>query len=166
MNLISQAEQFARKAHEGQVRQYNGAPYITHPERVANKVAAIDIAPAEAVAAAWLHDVVEDCGVTGDEIGQEFGAIVRDLVLELTNPSKARPDLNRAARKQMDREHIAKASHGARVIKLIDRIDNLNEMQGCGDDFLTLYKSESRLLLDVLRGTDAALESELEALLA
>ena len=164
MSLITEAREFATKAHEGQLRNYNGSPYILHPERVAKRFSRMAVATNSAIAAAWLHDVVEDCGVTGDEIGQRFGATVRDYVLELTNPSKGSP-LNRAARKQIDREHIAGASKVAKTIKLIDRIDNLSEMQGCGDSFLAKYKEESRLLLDVLRGTDAELEAELESLL-
>jgi hypothetical protein len=89
------------------------------------------------------------------------------LVYELTNVSKVEhPEWNRAKRKSADRERIRTISREAKIIKLIDRIDNLREMDGCGDDFLEVYKSESKLLLECLRGVDQKLEAELEELLS
>lgn len=167
MNLIIEAAQFAARAHAGQMRKYNGSPYITHPMRVAGRLCLLPCADEIEVAAAWLHDVIEDCGVKPIDFETELGlrgVSIASLVVELTNPSKG-STLPRKERKKMDREHIANASYAARVIKLIDRIDNLQEMTGCGDDFLAVYKNESALLLGALDGTDKELEAELAALI-
>lgn len=161
--LIMQAARFARFAHFGQTRRYTGTPYIYHPMRVAGRVTYMTTAAPELVAAAWLHDVVEDCGKTVDELQEIFGIEVASLVAELTNPSKGMK-ASRHQRKLVDRLHIATISPNAKLIKLIDRIDNLREVPVSEVDFLRLYKSESALLLEVLRGVDSDLERELEVL--
>jgi cobalamin biosynthesis protein CbiD len=87
------------------------------------------------------------------------------LVYWLTNPSKGvkKP---RAYRKQMDREHIAVAPHPAKIIKMFDRICNLNDLYECNDmDFLALYASESRLLWDVLKDADEKLARDMLAVI-
>ncbi len=168
MNKIIEAARFADKCHAGQVRKYTGAPYITHPARVATRVmllprtSQIETEIENMVCAAWLHDVAEDCHVQAKEIVAKFGPSVESLVWFLTNRSKQHPELNREARKRMDRERLSDCSSAVKIIKLMDRIDNLNEMSGAPADFLRVYLTESRLLLDeALRGTDAGLEAEL-----
>jgi (p)ppGpp synthase/HD superfamily hydrolase len=106
----------------------------------------------EAVCAAWLHDVLEDCPQVQKCHWDTFPPDVYDLVVELTNPSKQHPKLPRAERKKMDREHIAKASYWARAIKLLDRIDNLQEMSEADDTFVAIYCQESLLLSSAIRG--------------
>jgi guanosine-3',5'-bis(diphosphate) 3'-pyrophosphohydrolase len=127
MNLILKAAAFARQAHAEQRRKYNDRPYIQHPARVAGRVAARSQATEVMVAAAFLHDVVEDTPHTLDEILTEFGPDVARLVAELTNPSKGLKSPRRE-RKQIDRDHLAVVSVEAKIIKLLDRIDNLQEM--------------------------------------
>ncbi len=155
---------FAVEKHSGQLRKYNGLPYIMHPIRVAERVRLhFSGRPQaeDAVAAAYLHDVVEDSGVSVEEIVELFGPVVANFVRELSNPSKG-SKLPRAERKKMDREHISKISSVAKVIKLFDRIDNLSEMEGSEDDFKFLYAEESLKLLEVLRGVNEVLEGVLE----
>lgn len=82
------------------------------------------------------------------------------LVEYLTNPSKQHPNLSRAERKQMDREHLARASFGAQCIKLADRADNLREMTGASIAFKRLYCEESRLLLGALRNNGILPEAD------
>lgn len=163
-NKIIEAAQFADMAHAGQRRKYNDRPYITHPARVAGRVAVSPGATEAEVVAAWLHDVVEYCGIQIGVIQERFGAAVSHLVWELTNPSKG-SSAPRAERNAFDRKHISESSMVARRIKLIDRCDNLMEMEGCGDHFLFTYLRESRELLECLRCTDHVLESELQAML-
>lgn len=94
---------------------------------------------------------------------QRLDAEAYALVVELTNPSKKRPDLRRADRKQMDREHLAHVSWLAKVIKLIDRRSNLMEMadQPAEPDFKRLYARESEALLPYLTSPDTqGLETE------
>ena len=147
--MILKAAQFADACHRGQFRKYTGVAYIHHPSRVAARTMMLPDVPEYAVAAAWLHDVLEDCDVTMAQLDAEFGKAVTVLVLELTNPSKGL-DISRADRKQMDRDHLRRVSYWAKVIKALDRIDNLREMEDAPADFKRLYGRESVLLGDVL----------------
>lgn len=160
--MIILAAQFAEKAHRGQVRKYTGRPYIEHPMRVAGRTSLIPFINEDMVAAAWMHDVLEDC--PGFEIPAIFSPWCYRTICELTNPSKQHPELNRAARKAMDREHIAKASREAKIIKLIDRIDNLNEMVGADTGFINLYAEESFLLAEALLSSDTVIAALIDEL--
>ena len=106
MDIITKAMIFATAAHEavGQKRKYTGEPYIVHPAEVAMITIRLKGTP-EMVAAAWLHDVVEDTQVSIDVVKMLFGDHVADLVGWLTDVSKPE-DGNRAARKAIDRQHI------------------------------------------------------------
>lgn len=160
MSLIISAGQYAETKHAGQKRKYNGKPYICHPIRVAGRVATHEKATEIMVAAAYLHDVVEDCGVDLSEIYSRFGEDVAHIVGELTTDDHI--DGNRAERKKIAREKIKTISWEAKLIKLIDRIDNLNELDWT-DGFSNIYAKESLLLLnEALIGTDPQLEEELK----
>lgn len=148
MKIIIKAIEFANRAHADQVRKYTGQPYIFHPMRVAMAVAN-HRGSDEMICAAVLHDTVEDCGVHIADILKEFGPDIARLVDELTNKTKA-SDLPRAERKRMDRERIATISTDAKIIKALDRIDNLRELVNAPYDFRKKYHQESRELLRVL----------------
>lgn len=169
MELVQRAVQFAEAKHEGQFRKYSfqHEPYIFHPMRVAG-IVHLSGASTQVVAAAWLHDVLEDTGATKLQVVQACGYAVAALVHMLTNPSKQHPELRRAERKKMDREHLADVSDEAKAIKLADRIDNLRDLSVdplVPEDFRVLYLSESRQLLEVLRGVDNKLESMLQGVI-
>lgn len=151
MSLIIAAARFADEAHAGQKRKYTERPYIEHPGRVAARVCRLSYVNEDWVAAAWLHDVLEDCDVTDDKLKYEFGFGIYSIVKDLTNPSKAFPQLSRAERKAMDREHLSKVSFAAQCIKFIDRADNLRDMTGAPIPFKSLYAAESRLLSEAIR---------------
>ncbi|GBQ52311.1 HD domain-containing protein [Komagataeibacter sucrofermentans] len=123
-DLISRADAFTAAAHASinQCRKYTGDPYIVHPRRVAQTVKQTG-ARDEVVAAALLHDVVEDTPVTLEEIRTEFGENVAALVEMVTDVSRPE-DGNRRVRKAMDRDHLALASAEGQTIKLADLIDN------------------------------------------
>lgn len=160
MSMIMAAARLARAAHDGQFRKYNGRPYVEHPARVAARTALLPGATEEMVAAAFLHDVLEDTSVTPGQIASATNPQVVELVAWLTNPSKGMK-LPREARKAMDREHLSKAPREAKLIKLLDRVDNLREMQGAPDDFRTLYARESLLLLEAIGDVNEAVAGEL-----
>jgi len=162
MDLIQSAVIFAADKHAGQLRKYNNTPYFLHPARVAARVGQHQLGTADAVAAAYLHDVVEDTDTSLQTVEALFGLEVASLVEMLTNASKAEEHRkkNRAARKRIDREHIAAASKEAKLIKLIDRIDNLTEIDE-GDYFTKIYAAESRLMAEALAGVDDVLLAEL-----
>lgn len=161
MTLVETAQVFAGAAHRAvkQLRKYTNEPYIVHPAEVARIVATVPEATEEMIAAAWLHDVVEDTGVTLDEIHLYFGADVAKLVFWLTDASKPE-DGNRAARKAIDREHIAKAPAEAQTIKLADLISNTKSIVEHDPAFAVIYLEEKKMLLDVMTRGDARLMAE------
>lgn len=161
MNIILAAANLARRAHEGQKRKYTGRLYIEHPARVAGKIGLYVNVTEEMVAAAYLHDTVEDTQVTYADIVAATNQDVSKLVEWLTNPSKAHPNLRRAEKKAMDREHLKNAPWEAKIIKMTDRIDNLLEMGGAPWDFQALYAQESIMLADVVGDVDSYLKNDL-----
>jgi (p)ppGpp synthase/HD superfamily hydrolase len=164
--LIQNAIRIAKEAHRGQTRKYGHAhtPYIQHPMRVAARVALWNTNAEETIAAAVLHDVIEDSAMKRERLwAQGIPWPVIYLVSELTNPSKGMK-CSRARRKVIDRKHLAGVSYQAKIIKLADRIDNVREAvddRETPKDWLKLYLKESKLLLGVLKGTNAELEAEL-----
>lgn len=158
-DVVKRALAFAAKAHEGQYRKYSNhsEPYITHPVTVAGLVAGTGTTP-KVVAAALLHDVVEDCGVRQDTMFSEFGQDVANLVYWLTDVSIG-VKANRATRKAMDRDHLAKAPADAQTIKLADLIDNSASIAAHDPDFAKVYMREKRELLKVLLYGDPRLLS-------
>jgi len=160
---ITRAAALATSAHAGQVRDDDGGPYIHHPERVAAALARHFPNDIALICAAWCHDMLEDCPQVAEEtLRQIIGDDALALVKEVTNPSKNHPDLPRAERKAMDRNHIAIISTRAKLIKLADRADNMTDGAKSPDKaWIATYVAESRLLAEVLKGTDAGLENEL-----
>lgn len=153
--MENKARQFTALAHEGQKRKYTGEPYVVHPIAVADLVRSVPHTPAM-IAAALLHDVVEDTPTTLDEIERVFGfevAVLVEMLTDVSNPS----DGNRAARKAIDREHTAKASPAAKTIKLADLIENSKSIMAHDPAFAKVYLVEKALLLEVLREGDATL---------
>lgn len=155
--LIQRAADFAAQAHGSidQRRKYTNAPYIDHPRAVAKLVE--EAGGDEAmICAAWLHDVVEDTPVTGDEIDERFGADIGRLVWSLTDISRPE-DGNRAARKLIDRQHVADASARAKAVKLADLINNTSTIVPLDPDFAVVYLKEKAALLEVLEDAAAVL---------
>lgn len=146
--LIERARYFAIAAHAaiGQERKYTCEHYHVHCEEVANLVTSVPHTD-EMVAAAWLHDVVEDTQVPLYLIGALFGSKIEGLVSDLTDVSKPQ-DGNRARRKAIDRAHTAAASRDAKTIKLADLISNSRSIVALDPDFARTYLKEKRLLLD------------------
>lgn len=158
-SLIDFACSFADKAHEGQLRKYTGEPYINHPVEVAQIVASVTD-DCETICAAFLHDVIEDCGVTKKQLidaGLGFG--IAQMVVELSDVS-VMSDGNRATRKAIDRAHTATASNRAKTVKLADLISNSKSIIEHGGKFADIYMEEKKLLLDVLIGGDEKLMAE------
>jgi len=160
MNIVERARVFATAAHAAvvQVRKYTFEPYIVHPAEVAGIVARVPHTR-EMLAAAWLHDVVEDTGVTNADITREFGEEVGELVRWLTDVSTP-ADGNRAARKELDRNLIARAPADAQTVKLADIISNCSSIAIHDLDFADTYFAEKRAVLDVLTNGDPTLMAE------
>jgi (p)ppGpp synthase/HD superfamily hydrolase len=154
-NLVQKAKDFATLAHEGQVRKYTGVPYIVHPVEVMEIVRTVKH-DNTMLAAALLHDVVEDTDCTLDDIRAEFGDDVASLVADLTDVSKPE-DGNRETRKAKDRAHSATASASAQTVKLADLISNSVDIIKNDPSFAKIYMVEKFLLLGVLVNGDKTL---------
>ena len=150
---IRHAQRFAYAKHTGQFRKDGKTPYTNHPRDVAETVFRHESSTADMVAAAWLHDVVEDCGVTVAEIKLEFGDEVAKLVDWLTNKTHGLK-LPRAECKKLDRQRLAKAPFEAKLIKLIDRQDNICDLYQFDRKFRKTYALESIALVELLRSAD------------
>ena len=157
MDIVEKARVFATAAHAacGQLRKYTYEPYIVHPADVVSIVKTVPHTD-EMLCAAWLHDVVEDTGVTIETIREEFGSEVADLVGWLTDVS--RPDHgNRASRKAVDRAHTAMAPAQAQTVKLADLISNTKSIVEHDEKFAKTYLEEKRMLLEVMTKGDRTL---------
>ena len=133
--LVKEAYEFAAKAHQGQVRK-TGEPYLEHPLSAAMILAELHL-DAETLAAALLHDVPEDCGISLEEIEAKFGSPVVKLVDGVTKLNKL---ANRArtgeAKSKAQAENLRKmllaTAEDLRVvlIKLADRLHNMRTLGG------------------------------------
>jgi len=153
------AQGFAMCAHRNQRRKYEDAPYVVHCERVARMVAEYTDDP-NVIAAALMHDVLEDTDVTADEMRRVFGDAITDLVLEVTDVSRP-SDGKRAVRKEKDKEHLARSSPGGATIKLADLIDNCVSIAAHDKGFAPVYLREAEALLPVLKHGDKRLSARL-----
>lgn len=121
-DLFDKAVKFAVDAHAGIERRGKGYPYILHPMEAAGIVASITTDP-EMLAAAILHDTVEDTDVTIEQIRQEFGERVATLVYNET--SHLPHGLPWRDRKQAQADQIASAPGDSKVVALGDKLSNL-----------------------------------------
>lgn len=153
--LSHEAILFAAYRHGAQKRKYTNVPYITHPISVARRVMAVTQDSA-VIAAAVLHDVLEDTVVTYLELSEYFNAQIADLVMEVTDQSKPQ-DGNRKTRKEIDRQHLAQASQHGQTIKLADIIDNLSAILKYDPNFAKVYVNEKMRVLNVLTKGDPTL---------
>ena len=144
-DLAFRAMQFAAEKHATQVRKYTGVPYVTHLAEVAGIVAAVDAWP-EAIAVAWLHDVMEDQEVSRGELNREFGSTVAYGVEALSDMEQG----TRAERKAMSRARLAAAGDWIQTIKCADLISNTSSIVMHDPEFAVIYLEEKRALLEVM----------------
>lgn len=166
-SLVEKARVFATAAHAavGQRRKYlDNVPYIQHPLAVAGLVRSVPHT-AEMVAAALLHDVIEDTHVSLDVVRAEFGEYVGSLVFQLTDISRPE-DGNRAKRKAIDLAYIAQALPEAMTVKLADIYENTSTIVEYDPAFAKVYLAEAAALLEVLRPGDPSLWERASAQLA
>jgi len=131
MTLVTEAVIFACQQHDGMLRKGTDLPYIVHPAEVLAIASAMTNDP-EILAAAVLHDVIEDCGVKESELEARFGARVTRLVLSETQKSDGDPFATWDARKK---EAIARIARGGRSVKLIALADKLSNMRAIHRDY-------------------------------
>lgn len=116
---------FAADKHRNQRRKdVQRTPYINHPIAVANILLnEARIADEVVLMAALLHDTVEDTDTTFEELEQQFGQVVRDVVAEVTDDKS----LPKAVRKQQQIDHAPGLSDRAKLVKLADKISNVRD---------------------------------------
>lgn len=147
--LIARAAHFSQSAHAGQVRKYTGLPYFTHTYDVAKLVAHYTGDP-EMTAAALLHDTLEDTDTMAMDILTEFGERVHSLVIDLTDIYTEPHQGNRAQRKALEADRIARIDPDAQTIKLADLIDNTQSIVAYDTNFARIYLREKAAYLQVL----------------
>ncbi len=128
VDLVRRAYRFADEAHLGQTRK-NGEPYITHPIAVAALCTEWKL-DAQALAAALMHDSMEDCGVTKIELIEKFGVPVAELVDGLTKLDKLEFNTREENQAESFRKMLLAMARDVRVIliKLADRTHNMRTM--------------------------------------
>ena len=147
--LLDRAIVFAVRAHGGTERRGKGFPYIVHPMEAVEIVATMT-SDQELLAAAALHDTVEDTDVTEEQIRAEFGERVASLVAaESDEPHEKRDSIdNWRARKQTAIDRIAAASHDAKIVALGDKLSNMRAIARDyaiqGDELWKIFHSKDR----------------------
>ena len=116
--LELKAKSFATKCHEGQFRKDGITPYISHPATVVGLLKRMGVSNENILAAAWLHDVVEDCGVKIEKLNKEFNPEVSRIVSQLTRDCSQEEYLNR----------IKNADYSVKVIKIADVVHNCSNL--------------------------------------
>lgn len=167
MALVMQAALFAAIKHRKQRRKGNKElPYINHPLEVAARLAEAEpnVAP-EVIAAALLHDVIEDCGVAEAELSEKFGAKIASIVEEVSEPPK---EVEYEDRKAAVLARAPSFSPEARLVKVSDMVTNLNDLLRSAPEEWRLDKQQgqfdrARAIFECVRGQSAALDAQFEA---
>lgn len=124
--IILKAAHFAAMKHRDQRRKdHASSPYINHPIAVALLIAETgEVDDPDVIAAALLHDTIEDTDTTPDELEALFGSRIRGFVEEVTDDTR----LRKMERKHLQIEHASKLSPGAVIVKLGDKISNVTDI--------------------------------------
>lgn len=157
--MLEQVVQFAQKKHRKQKRKFSNEPYFNHPKRVAEMVKTMG-GSAAMIAAGFLHDTIEDTDTTYEEIKENFGGIIADLVQELTSDIKK---IRKTGKALYLTEKMNQMSSEALLIKLCDRLDNVNDLRfPIPGNFIKQYSLETSFILNHL---DRILEPEHQVLI-
>ena len=152
-NIVQLAENYAKNKHNSQKRD-DGEPFFNHPRRIVETLKEYDL-PDEVLAAAWLHDVPEDCSSSYEDcinqilmIEQKFGNKVSSLVHELTCYSEKGELFEQKTIRLLNLAR--RMSINAKWIKLADRFDNISSMQCWNNKRRIRYARSTIKLLDNL----------------
>ena len=159
--MILKATEFAANKHRGQFRKGNlNTPYINHPIKVAYILERAGVDDEEILAAAILHDVIEDTDVTYSDIKNIFNERVADIVLEVSDDK----ELTREERKDRQVKNASRLSEEAKLIRIADKICNIQDV--CGKDVPDWsyerkfeYLEWAKNVVDEIAGTHEVLEN-------
>jgi (p)ppGpp synthase/HD superfamily hydrolase len=148
-NILEKAILFATQKHSGQVRKGDKRPYILHPLSVMTTLGKIKKSKNQTLLfiAAILHDVVEDCNVSLEEIAHEFGYNVAAIVQELTSDKE---EIGKRGKAEYLLEKMITMSSYSLIIKLVDRLDNISDMDSMSDEFKTRSVEQTLYIIDGL----------------
>jgi guanosine-3',5'-bis(diphosphate) 3'-pyrophosphohydrolase len=161
LGLVLRATAFAAHRHKEQRRKdAKATPYINHPIALA-EVLHTDgrVDDPAVIAAALLHDTIEDTQTTYDEIRGQFGATIADIVIEVTDTKF----LSKEARKRLQVMKAGKSSQAAKQVKLADKICNLRDILASPPAGWSLKRQQqyfdwAKEVVDELRGANPRLE--------
>ena len=146
--LVRRARELSEEAHAGQTRKGDALPYATHTAGVAQFLVEVGVTDPHVLAAAYLHDTVEDTDVTPDELRRDFGERVATLVRQMT--------LSPEEERSFEHKHASLARHArsmdddTKLIKLADRLSNLNDLYGRPPAKRRRYARATLTLLEAL----------------
>lgn len=165
--LVLKALAFAADKHRDQRRKnVEASPYINHPIELASVLWHIGgVTDAVVIAAAILHDTVEDTDTTPEELVENFGKQITDIVLEVTDDQMLPPVL----RKRLQVLKAPHKTHMAKLVKLADKICNLRDILGSPPAGWDLRRKQryfdwAREVVDGVRGTNQHLEDAFDAI--
>lgn len=165
--LILKAAEFAARKHRDQRRKDKSAsPYINHPIALAEVLSRVGgITSPDVLAAALLHDTLEDTKTNRAELKRAFGPHITKIVEEVTDNKR----LPKQRRKDLQVEHAAHSSKGAKLVKLADKISNLSDMAtnppaGWSLQRKREYFDWAKRVIDQVRGTNSKLERRFDTL--
>lgn len=158
MSIAFEAMEFARHVHSSQVRKYTGNPYVDHLAEVAGIATSVgwkctEIYPDAFMAVCWLHDSMEDQGVSYGTLEDRFGTKVADGVMALSDLEQG----NRGERKRLSRQRLAAAPGWVQTIKCADLISNTSSIVQHDPKFAVVYLEEKRMLLHAMTKADRRL---------
>jgi len=162
--IVVKAYTFAEEAHGEAVRKFSGLPYFTHVKFVARTLDDLHCEP-DIVAAGFLHDLIEDTTITYEQILNEFGKRIADLVKGVSNNEE---DMKAAGGKRLYlAKKIAEMDEGCLTIKLADRYHNVLflEHDSTPKEFIEKYYKETKFILFALEQTDKILTEVQSALI-
>ncbi len=167
-NLVLRAAQFASDRHRDQHRKDTAlSPYINHPIDVAHMLCeTADIQDPDILAAALLHDTLEDTETAAGELESKFGQRVLGIVQELTDDKKLPKD----ERKRLQIEHAGELSKDAVLIKLADKISNVRDIicappSDWGPDRRRGYLDWAEKVVDNCQHVNGALKEKFDTLI-
>jgi guanosine-3',5'-bis(diphosphate) 3'-pyrophosphohydrolase len=165
MELVLRAAAFAAEKHRnGRRKDAEASPYINHPIQLAYILVQADIEDPVVLAAALLHDTIEDTNTTHDEIEIVFGHEIANIVAECSDDKT----LTKVQRKQAQIDKAAKISQKAKLVKIADKIANVSDIDGAPPAGWSLerkrgYFDWAKQVVDRMRGVHAALEARFDA---
>jgi guanosine-3',5'-bis(diphosphate) 3'-pyrophosphohydrolase len=167
IGLVLKAARFAASKHKDQRRKdASASPYINHPLTLASTLREEGLVEdATVLAAALLHDTIEDTETDYDELRGQFGAEVAEIVAEVTDTKW----LKKTSRKRLQISKAARASSGAKLVKLADKISNLRDIIASPPADWSLerkreYFDWAKKVVDQIRGVNARLERKFDQL--